>query len=263
MKDSRVEVASKMVHKMLEDPESYAVSITQIREFSIAEGNSLSASTIERYLRKMYNDGVMEYKKTCKGKSWRFCGTTNPFPPEYNELIFNAVKEINEETGKPATTTQVMGKIGDILDRESVNTRLKKLVYIDRSLLFAGNVEKSGAHMYIVNAEEHKPIMSEIRKRQPKIPSKKSKVEETVERLGGYMLRDIYYARSHTSIGDEFDVYVKKTGLHNNDHEVEKRHLRVTSKQPHICIFEDGTSLPWIDFAALYMNNRRLTQTMY
>lgn len=259
----KAEIIETTFMDMMKDPNHIAVNVKDILAEIKKNGCEVSNDSVGRFLRSSYDKGLVEYKITSKGKCWRLKGTSNPFPPEYNELIFNAVKEINEETGKPATTTQVMGKIGDILDRESVNTRLKKLVYIDRSLLFAGNVEKSGAHMYIVNAEEHKPIMSEIRKRQPKIPSKKSKVEETVERLGGYMLRDIYYARSHTNIGDEFDVYVKKTGLHNNDHEVEKRHLRVTSKQPHICIFEDGTSLPWIDFAALYMNNRRLTQTMY
>lgn len=250
---------------MMKDPNRLAVNVNDILAEIEKNGCTVSRDNVGKYLRNAYRKDLVEYKITSKGKCWRLRGSSNPFPPEYNELIFNAVKEINEKTGKPATTTQVIEKIGDILDRESVNVRLKRLVYIDRTLLFAGNAEKSGAHTYIVNAEEHKPIMNEIRRNRYKAPSgsKKSMAEETVERLGGYMRRDICYARSHTHIGDKFDVYVKRTGTHNDSREVEKRNLMVVDKKPHICIFEDGTSLPWIDFAALYMNHQRLTQTMY
>jgi len=257
------EIIETTFKEMVKDPSHLAVNVNDILAEIEKNGCTVSRDNVGKFLRNAYRKDLVEYKITSKGKCWRLRGASNPFPPEYNELIFDAVREINEETGKPATTTQVMEKIGDILDRESVNVRLKRLVYIDRTLLFAGNAEKSGAHTYVVNAEEHKPIMNEIRRNRHVASEKKSIVEETIERLGGYMRRDIYYARSHTHVGDEFDVYVKKTGLHNNDHDIEKRHLKVSKIKPHICIFEDGTSLPWIDFAALYMNNRRLTQTMY
>ena len=257
------EIIETTFREMVKDPSHLAVNVNDIIAEIEKNGCTVSRDNVGKFLRNAYRKDLVEYKITSKGKCWRLRGASNPFPPEYNELIFNAVKEINEETGKPATTTQVMKKIGDILDRESVNVRLKRLVYIDRTLLFAGNAEKSGAHTYNVNAEEHKPIMNEIRRNRHVASEKKNIVEETVERLGGYMLRDIYYARSHTHVGDKFDVYVKRTGTHNDGREVEKRNLMVVDKKPNICIFEDGTSLPWFDFAAFYMNNQRLTQTMY
>lgn len=261
MKDSRVEVASKMVHKMLEDPESYAVSITQIREFSIAEGNSLSASTIERYLRKMYNDGVMEYKKTCKGKSWRFCGTTNPFPPEYNELIFNCVKQINDETGKPARVSQIMEKMGNILDRRCVHDRLKDMVYHSKVIRMIEKYDRAHAHSYVINSKEYHNITDGIFKKDLGKDDAKSHMDylrETVSReLGAFWKGDLSSAKEHTHVGDKLDIVVTNSWNDKNK-QIKTVTKGVSAVLPNICLFDDGTSLPWIDLAKYYRDGKAL-----
>jgi len=260
---TKEEIARATFHELMTDPNHLAVSASDLVAEMAKNGVEANKSSAERFFRKAYEKGLIEYKITHKGKCYRYCGTNNPFPPLYEELIFNAVKEINNETGRPATTTQVIERINHVLDRDAVNTKLKRMVYKEGTLRFVGNFSRIGMHAYVINSDEFNYVMQGIRKKDIHEPVKKTMESIVVEKYGGYLKSDLSLAKSKTHVGDEFDVFVSKKGLHNEEHDPEKLHLKVTMLEPHICVFENGMSLPWIDFAALYKNGKRLETTTY
>ena len=257
------EMAKATFYELMKDPNHPAMCASELIKEMAKNGVEANKSCAERFFRKAYEKGLVEYKITYKGKCYRYCGTNNPFPPLYEELIFNAVKELNNETGKPATTAQITEKINNALDQDAVNAKLKQMVYREGTLRFVGNSSRDGIHAYVINSSEFNYVLQGIRKKDIHEPVKKTIESIVVEKYGGYLKSDLSLAKSKTHVGDEFDVFVSKKGPHNEEHDPEKLHLKVTMLEPHICVFENGMSIPWIDFAALYKNGKRLETTVY
>ena len=256
------EIAWATIDHLLEDPNAMAINVTDVVKEMEKNGVGVSKSVVEGVFRNAYNNGKLEYKITSKGRCFRFCNTENPFPPEYNEIIFDAVKAINEETKRPATTSQIMEKIGDILERSSVNVRLKSMVYKTGVLRFEGNYGRLGTHAYYVNSNDCCAAMESLRKKNPYKPPEKKFEEFVVEKLGGYWTRDLTEARKMTHVGDKVELLVQKMGSKEN-RDPEPVTLTVAEIYPHICVFDNGMSVPWIDFAAMYRGGKKIKLTLY
>ena len=248
---------------VMSNPNEIGIGARQLTDECLKRGNSISIDTVNKALNYMYDHSIAEYKITSKGKCWRLVGTENKFPPEYNEIIFNAVKEINDETGKAATVTEVMKKVGSEigLDRQSVNEHLKQMCYSDNynaPLRTLENYDKFVPHTYIVNSNEYKNIKHGVRTKRKNPKTHTDFVKETItEVTGAFWKRDVANAKSNTHVGDHFNVIVIHSWSDKNKR-IETVDKEVTAVLPNLCMFNDGTTLPWIDLALYYRDGKTL-----
>lgn len=261
-KPTKADAIPDLMHEMLKDPSAQSVTYRDIVEYyEETKKESIDDDTVRRALRKLYTYQQIEYKDTCRGRSYRFVGSPNPFPLDYNEIILDILKKLNDKTGGPITMSELMDGLsasGHVLERARVYERVMKLAHRKAKILIIGEASgRCNTKKYLINSAGTKDPVSMVHKKYPVVHKDPRPYREIfVEKYGGYLTEDLDNAKTRTHVGDPFDIIIRpKTGWREPDYMQTKR-VKVIGKN--ICIFEDGTSLPWIDLAMYYGTGKTL-----
>ena len=187
-----------------------------------------SKETILKLLRELTDDGTVNNYPIGNKQYWCTPDICPELPENISDRILRALREIEDETGKPTTFAKIAEKTGMTADRVRYYIRYDRVVGVNE-------VSVGNKTMVTLNQLADAPV-EEI-----KCPIRRE---------------DIADALLRTRIGDRIMADFPKqkySDAHRIRHDV--RELKVKQKTDKLCVFDTGDAVRWSDIVLYYRSN--------